>query len=206
MPNHPYAKLLIGAAFSLDRDTIVVAKGRVPGAGGKLFIERSADKPLPPPFDLRCEPGNPGSVPDFPPHTDATAFLQVDGGLGGTIQLRHADHGKADIAIQPLTDDLTMSSGWAAGRNTAPETKVSVLGLMIAPTAGYRFRLEKASPQGINPQILLLKLSIDSPTGGVPQVITPVVVSFEECDTDKFTDVEIMAGGSHCTFPIGNPQ
>jgi hypothetical protein len=205
MSDRPYADLLIGAAFSSDMETFVVAGGRVPGAGGTLFIERSPDKSLPPPYDLRCDPGNLGINPKAAPHTDATAFLEASEGLGGTIALRDAD-GSAEIAVEPLGSELEdMPSGWTARRGAVSGIQVSVLGLLMAPTGGYKFRLEKAVPLGINKHILLLNLHVQRPNGSVTQVITPTVLSFHEREADYITGVQI-AGTRTVSLPIEDPH
>jgi hypothetical protein len=73
--------------------------------------------------------------------------------------------------------------------------RLRVEGTCVMPTPGYRLWLTRADPQGINPNILILKLQVESPTGIVPQVLTPTPVAYEEKTDQHFTSVTIDPGG-----------
>ncbi len=69
---------------------------------------------------------------------------------------------------------------------------INVVGSCVFPTPGYKVKLTKAVPQGINPAILLLKLTITKPTGKVPQVLQKVEVRFKAKALRKYTHVTIL--------------
>src|SRR5690606_1396719 len=52
---------------------------------------------------------------------------------------------------------------------SASAATLRVTGVCIMPTPGYTLTLERAEPQGVNPAILLLHLTIEPPTGIVAQ-------------------------------------
>lgn len=76
---------------------------------------------------------------------------------------------------------------WSATHDFMPPgpARLRVEGTCTMPTPGYKLTLKEAVPQGINPQILLLRLKTEAPTEIVPQVLTPTPVSFRlETDFD----------------------
>jgi hypothetical protein len=64
------------------------------------------------------------------------------------------------------------------------------------PTPGYRLTLTRAVPQGTNPEILLLDLQVEPPTGFVAQVLTPTPVEYDEEGDQRFTEVLILPEGT----------
>lgn len=84
--------------------------------------------------------------------------------------------------------------GWKAWQNSMPPgpSTINVVGQCTFPTHGYKVKLTKAVPQGINPAILLLKLTITKPTG--PVILTPEKkeVRFRAKAPRKYTHVTIL--------------
>jgi hypothetical protein len=73
--------------------------------------------------------------------------------------------------------------------------RLRVEGTCVMPTPGYRLSLRRADPQGINPNILILELQVEAPTGIVTQVLTPTPVAYEEETDQHFTSVTIEPDG-----------
>jgi hypothetical protein len=73
--------------------------------------------------------------------------------------------------------------------NTARELHVE--GLCTCPRAGYQVRLVRANPQGINPEILLLNLEIDEPSGASADVLTDCPVEYRETNA-RYKQVTIV--------------
>ena len=205
MSDFPLAELLLSSALEYERTLYVSAEGRVPGVGGSLFIELSPDKPLPPPYDLRGRPGNTGINPNAPLWTITTTVGTFDtAGMPGEIALRHAD-GQAILPVQVAGTGPDRPSAWVAAREikTGPNALVRVLGTVIMSTGGYSVDLVKNQPQGPNPSILILTLAIKNPQGPVPEVITPVAITYQERDLNNFTHVTIMP--DNITTPVRPP-
>jgi len=71
-----------------------------------------------------------------------------------------------------------------------------VKGSCTMPTPGYKITLEQANPQGINPDILILKMTVTPPTGNVAQVITEQeIVPYVKGTKTKYKQVQIEPGG-----------
>ena len=87
---------------------------------------------------------------------------------------------------------------WSAIHDFMPPgpARLRVKGTCTMPTPGYKLSLEKAVPQGFNPQILLLKLEIEAPTGKVPQVVTPTEVEYLLETDGEYTHVTILPSGA----------
>ena len=58
--------------------------------------------------------------------------------------------------------------------------KLIVIGQIEVPTGGFKAKLVRAVPQGINPAILLLDVEVTKPTGIVTQAISRIDLRFEE--------------------------
>jgi hypothetical protein len=54
-----------------------------------------------------------------------------------------------------------------------------VTGTLVFATGGWGAKIRPASPQGINPKILLMEVVTDAPKGPVTQVLTPIDVRYE---------------------------
>ena len=83
---------------------------------------------------------------------------------------------------------------WTAVLNTMPPEKprLAVTGVCTCPTGGYLTSLSKATPQGTNPNILLLELTTIPPSGNVTQMVTDFDVIYKEKDSPNYTDVTIL--------------
>jgi hypothetical protein len=88
------------------------------------------------------------------------------------------------------------SSNWKAWKNVMPgsKPKLHVTGDLTVPTGGYSAKLSPHTPQGINPQIYLLDLTINPPAPDqvVPQVVTTIKVQYEEKTQTNYTQVTIL--------------
>ncbi len=70
--------------------------------------------------------------------------------------------------------------------------ELRVTGDVTEPTTGWKVSLERASPQGINPKILLLNLVEVKPTGAAGDVVTTHHVRYEENPAQvEYTQVTI---------------
>ena len=58
--------------------------------------------------------------------------------------------------------------------------KLIVVGDVQVPTSGWHVWLESRNPQGVNPQILILDVKAQPPSGIVLEVVTTIPVRFEE--------------------------
>jgi hypothetical protein len=85
-------------------------------------------------------------------------------------------------------------SNWKAWQNSMPPgpSTINVTGSCTFPTHGYKAKLTKAVPQGINPAILLLKLTITKPSGPVIQIPQKVEVRFRDKAPRRYTHVTIL--------------
>lgn len=73
-------------------------------------------------------------------------------------------------------------TGWKAWEDQMPPgpPTLHVIGKCLFPTHGYKVRLKKAVPQGINPKILLLVKVVTAPRGPVIQVPQVVEVHYKQ--------------------------
>lgn len=70
-----------------------------------------------------------------------------------------------------------------------------VSGVCTFPTPGYKVTLTPSVPQGINPEILMLEKTVQSPSGIEPQIVTKVDVRFEYQSDFRYTKVDIHPDG-----------
>jgi hypothetical protein len=73
-------------------------------------------------------------------------------------------------------------TGWEAWEDQMPPgpSTLHVTGKCRFPTHGYKVKLKKAVPQGINPSILLLNKVVTAPSGPVIQVPEVVEVNYKQ--------------------------
>lgn len=73
-------------------------------------------------------------------------------------------------------------TGWNAWEDQMPPgpATLHVTGKCKFPTHGYKVKLKKAVPQGINPAILLLKKVVTAPSGPVTQMPEVVEVKYQQ--------------------------
>jgi hypothetical protein len=96
--------------------------------------------------------------------------------------------GSASIPIQPAhecptKDPVTVdTTDWYAWTSRMPPGPASfhVAGVVHLPSPGYEARLERATPQGINPRELILDLKVTPRPGIWPQVITQASLRLDE--------------------------
>ena len=71
---------------------------------------------------------------------------------------------------------------WEATLDTMPlhEKTLRVKGICTCPTTGYKVRLVKAQPQGINKEVLILRLETTPPDGNSGQIVTPYEPAYTE--------------------------
>jgi hypothetical protein len=88
------------------------------------------------------------------------------------------------------------SSNWKAWRNIMPgaDPTLHVTGDVTAPTSGYSAVLSPRIPQGFNPEIYLLDLTVTPPSPGqvVNQVVTIIKVQYEEKTKKNYARVTIL--------------
>ena len=87
--------------------------------------------------------------------------------------------------------------GWRAWHDRMPPgpATLHVHGRCTFPTSGYKVKLVKAVPQGINPAILLLRRMVTPPAGIVLPVVQTIPVVFKLKTNAKYTHVTILPDG-----------
>jgi hypothetical protein len=81
--------------------------------------------------------------------------------------------------------------------------KLIVVGEVQVPTGGWHAGLTRRSPQGINPDILILDVSAQAPSGMVTQVITTIPLRYEERPpVHQYTQVTIVDGHDQVTVDV----
>ena len=89
-------------------------------------------------------------------------------------------------------------TGWQAVEDRMPPSPATlrVTGRCTFPTHGYKVRLKKAIPQGINPAILLLEKVVTPPTGPVIQTPQTVDVRYQQrVKPGQYKQVTILPDG-----------
>ena len=88
-------------------------------------------------------------------------------------------------------------SGWKAWHDRMPPgpATLHVVGKCRFPKHGFKVRLKKAVPQGINPAILLLQKVVRAPSGPVIQTPEIVEVHYRLKTNTKYTHVTILPEG-----------
>jgi hypothetical protein len=85
--------------------------------------------------------------------------------------------------------------------------KLIVIGDVQVPTSGWHVWLTPRAPQGINPNILILDVSAQKPSGIVLQVITTIPLRYEEAPPhNEYTQVTIVDGKDEVTIGVGSTQ
>ncbi|HEX7239829.1 MAG TPA: hypothetical protein VF263_06160 [Longimicrobiaceae bacterium] len=90
-----------------------------------------------------------------------------------------------------------MDCQWYALHDWMPPRppRLRVTGTCVMPTPGYTLTLTRAQPQGINPDILELELSVTPPDGVAATVLTPAEVEYYEETTHHYRQVHIRPDG-----------
>ena len=83
---------------------------------------------------------------------------------------------------------------WKVWRDHMPPAKpqVHVIGKCTFPTTGFKVKLVKAVPQGINPAILLLRKVVTPPAGFALPIKTAVDIRYDLTTTAIYTHVTIL--------------
>jgi hypothetical protein len=107
----------------------------------------------------------------------------------------------ATIALAQKADEKAFKA-WVNLQPGPHMNTLYVTGDVIEPTSGWKVELVEASPQGINPTILILDVKATAPTGQVLQVVTPVPVRFEKPDGKQYKKVTIHGAGPDFTVDV----
>ncbi|MBV9849085.1 MAG: hypothetical protein JO250_05285 [Armatimonadetes bacterium] len=101
------------------------------------------------------------------------------------------------MAAPNAAPNAALQSTWTAVHDETPPGRgcLKVEGEVQTPTPGYKLHLTKANPQGINPQILLLNLHRNAPTGIEPQHVVTERVEFKEDTHVPYQKVQIEPDG-----------
>jgi hypothetical protein len=99
---------------------------------------------------------------------------------------------KAQGAVKRISQGKC--GGWRAWHDKMPPGPFTlhVQGRCTFPTTGYKVRLVKAVPQGINPAILLLRKIVTPPTGITLPVVQTIPVAFKLKTNANYTHVTIL--------------
>lgn len=85
---------------------------------------------------------------------------------------------------------------WHASQDFMPggPPTLNVTGTVVCPTTGYKAKLVRHSPQGINPTIYILDLIVTPPAPGtaVDNVLTDLHVQYHEDTRTKYSQVTIL--------------
>jgi hypothetical protein len=85
--------------------------------------------------------------------------------------------------------------------------KLIVIGEVEVPTGGWNVILSPASPQGINPNVIILEIKATPPSGNVIQVITTIPLRYEESPPKHpYTDATIRSPGDEFTIAVQQVQ
>lgn len=112
-----------------------------------------------------------------------------------TTKKKPAKKAAKAIKAAPL---IGKCGGWKAWIDMMPPgpPTLHVTGKCVFPKHGYKVKLTKAVPQGINPKILLLRKVVTPPVGPVIQTPQTVAVSFTLKTNSKYTHVTILPDGT----------
>jgi hypothetical protein len=77
--------------------------------------------------------------------------------------------------------------------------RLRVRGECAFPTPGFKVTLKRKEPQGINPAILVLEKTVVNPTGLEPQLVTTIVVEYEEKTDQHVSEVLITPDDARIT-------
>ena len=139
-------------------------------------------------------------------HRSAIVFAVVDGHVTGhaAVSFPPADQvralaggGPPHGSIIPESVSATVFSGLVG------PAEFRVVCLVATPTPGYKAALAPAKPQGINPSILLMTLTLTPPSGPVIQIPSTALALYEvKPYSGKYTDVTILNGPQSVTVPV----
>lgn len=138
--------------------------------------------------------------------TTLTAFVMLGDSVVGSSSIDVSQLGQVSPGRgtneAPIPID---TSNWYAWIDLMPGATraLYVQGIVTMPTPGYDVKLVTASPQGINPAILILDLKITRKKGLFPQVVTEIPVRFEQTGSIAYQSVNVrIPGGSDIVLDV----
>jgi hypothetical protein len=198
MSTLPLATITSETALRIGSELVIHVEGETPGFRGAFEVDRSPDKSLPPTFNVRARPGNPGTPgdPDLESFTSGTFVLDA-AGIADEIRIVSADNNEIIEVIE--LDPMAGAEGWSAILNLEPgpdaKPTLWVRGPVELPTPRHRAQLERAVPQGINPKILLLHTVIIPPEGISTPQMSRTDVEYIERTGYRYESVTILPQG-----------
>jgi hypothetical protein len=85
--------------------------------------------------------------------------------------------------------------------------KLIAIGDVQVPTSGWHVWLTKRVPQGTNPNVLILDVNAQKPSGIVLEVVTKIPLRFQESPPQhEYTQVTIVDGKDEVTVGVGSTQ
>jgi hypothetical protein len=95
---------------------------------------------------------------------------------------------------------------WIDNMPGAPPTLIAI-GDVQVPTSGWHVWLAKRPSQGINPNVLILDVNAQKPSGIVLEVITKIPLRYVESPPQhEYTQVTIIDGKDGVTVGVGSTQ
>jgi hypothetical protein len=103
-----------------------------------------------------------------------------------------------------MSKSLPNTKNWKAWQNLQPPgpPRLTVTGEVETTNSNQTPHLSEASPQGINPEILLLDLSITTAGTGLTVIAWKQVTFAKEISKDQYSSVDIFSSGE----PAGSAQ
>lgn len=127
------------------------------------------------------------------------AFLALAG-----VLISCSDKPKPPPESKPACPDTYQEAkDWTAIDNQQPPGRsFYVIGTVVVPTTGYTVELKKRSPQGINPAVLMLDLTVKKPSGASGSAITTHNPRYDEAEyTGTYTSVGVYCGETQIASP-----
>ena len=85
--------------------------------------------------------------------------------------------------------------------------RLIVIGDVQVPTTGWHAWLTRHEPQGINPNILILDVNAQKPSGEAGQMVTTIPLRYEEHPPHhNYTQVTVRDGKDEVTVGVGSTQ
>ena len=85
--------------------------------------------------------------------------------------------------------------------------KLIVMGDVQVRTTGWHVVLTRRSPQGFNPDILLLDVSAQPPEGRAADKVTTIPLRYEELPPHhEYSEVTVVDGKDDVTIGVGSTQ
>jgi hypothetical protein len=101
----------------------------------------------------------------------------------------------------PVNPDKSKFKAWLDTQPPDHHT-LHVTGSVKVLTTGWKAKLVEAHPQGINKEILILKVEETAPTGEQGQIVEHIEVHFEKKHSHPYKQVEIKGDGPSFTIDV----